>query len=774
TVLMSNIRVQGNSIGLQKNGSSPITSGSQQYGVRFNLSVGTLSNAIVGDNGLGGRNTIADNTADGLDLNGAGVGSVLIGGNSIYNNAQKGIRLSGGANAGIIAPVVASVSTTSITGTITGTGAANKIIRVYTGKDDEGRKLLGQIQVPNGSSNWTLNGSFSLSDSITATYTDIDRTSAFSAALAAPASLPTWTLSNSGIGAGNLNGVAATLSRIITVGNTGKIYLSIDGALTWTLVGNGITANNLNDIVIPSNANSSGKGTGAAGTQGFGSAVAVGVGGTILRSNDGGSSWASVPSGSTNELNSVATAPDFTDSTLAKGTGTAGTQGFGSAVAVGVGGTILRSADGGDTWSTTTVGSAELNGVSVNGGFELRATAAKGTSTSGTFGVNGFGSAVAVGVGGTILRSDNGGDTWSTTTVGSSDLNGVSFTPNFEPLAAGSRGKGTSTSGTFGVNGFGSAVAVGVGGTILRSSDGANWLNVSSNVAGGAVGNDLLSVQMVSESEGYISGTSGLVLKTIDGGVNWTPQSIPTSSDLNDIAVLADGSGFTAGDNQTLLVTNNSGDQTLPVSLLAFTASSSVINGFGAANLAWSTESETDNAGFSVMRRENTLAGALEGFKLVANYLSILTLQGGGSTTSQKDYRYTDDGVSIGSEYFYRLRSHDYSGTVHDYPIIATVRIEAAGSPKTYKYELRQNYPNPFNPQTTIAYTLQNAGQVQLELFNTLGQKVKVIDSGFRSAGEYRVTLGSDNLSSGMYFYRLVAASERGMIVQTKKLLIVK
>ncbi|MBC8043937.1 MAG: hypothetical protein IAF08_10895, partial [Rhizobacter sp.] len=101
TVLMSNIRVQGNSIGLQKNGSSPITSGSQQYGVQFNLSVGTLSNAIVGDNGLGGRNTIADNTADGLDLNGAGVGSVLIGGNSIYNNAQKGIRLSGGANAGI-------------------------------------------------------------------------------------------------------------------------------------------------------------------------------------------------------------------------------------------------------------------------------------------------------------------------------------------------------------------------------------------------------------------------------------------------------------------------------------------------------------------------------------------------------------------------------------------------------------------------------------------------------------------------------------------------
>lgn len=70
-------------------------------------------------------------------------------------------------------------------------------------------------------------------------------------------------------------------------------------------------------------------------------------------------------------------------------------------------------------------------------------------------------------------------------------------------------------------------------------------------------------------------------------------------------------------------------------------------------------------------------------------------------------------------------------------------------------YVLYQNYPNPFNPNTTIRYELPQDGQVTIEIFDILGQKVKTILNEFKKADRYEVTFSSTGLASGVYIYQL-------------------
>jgi hypothetical protein len=85
-------------------------------------------------------------------------------------------------------------------------------------------------------------------------------------------------------------------------------------------------------------------------------------------------------------------------------------------------------------------------------------------------------------------------------------------------------------------------------------------------------------------------------------------------------------------------------------------------------------------------------------------------------------------------------------------------------------FELAQNYPNPFNPTTTISYALAEAGQVQLTVFNLMGETVVTLVDGEQSAGHYDATFNAANLASGVYFYRLDTAS----FTDLKKMVLVK
>lgn len=85
-------------------------------------------------------------------------------------------------------------------------------------------------------------------------------------------------------------------------------------------------------------------------------------------------------------------------------------------------------------------------------------------------------------------------------------------------------------------------------------------------------------------------------------------------------------------------------------------------------------------------------------------------------------------------------------------------------------YSLNQNYPNPFNPSTTIQFSIPEQTIIELEIFNTLGEKVDVLLNEELNAGTYEYKWTADNLTSGIYFYSLTSENFR----QTKKLILLK
>jgi len=75
--------------------------------------------------------------------------------------------------------------------------------------------------------------------------------------------------------------------------------------------------------------------------------------------------------------------------------------------------------------------------------------------------------------------------------------------------------------------------------------------------------------------------------------------------------------------------------------------------------------------------------------------------------------------------------------------------------PVQEKISLGQNFPNPFNSATNISYRINQACQVNLSVYNILGQKLLVLYDGFQQAGQYSVSYNAEGLPSGVYFYRL-------------------
>ena len=86
-------------------------------------------------------------------------------------------------------------------------------------------------------------------------------------------------------------------------------------------------------------------------------------------------------------------------------------------------------------------------------------------------------------------------------------------------------------------------------------------------------------------------------------------------------------------------------------------------------------------------------------------------------------------------------------------------------------FVLSQNYPNPFNPTTNIQFAIPRSGNVELKVYNVLGQVVSTLVNGQYATGTYEVQWNAKNLASGIYFYRLSVNSN---VVATRKMMLLK
>ena len=85
-------------------------------------------------------------------------------------------------------------------------------------------------------------------------------------------------------------------------------------------------------------------------------------------------------------------------------------------------------------------------------------------------------------------------------------------------------------------------------------------------------------------------------------------------------------------------------------------------------------------------------------------------------------------------------------------------------------FSVAQNAPNPFNPTTTISFTIPEADNVTIEVFNVAGQKVDTIAGEFLSAGSHSVSWDASGFSAGVYFYTV----KSGDFSKTMKMTLLK
>ena len=111
----------------------------------------------------------------------------------------------------------------------------------------------------------------------------------------------------------------------------------------------------------------------------------------------------------------------------------------------------------------------------------------------------------------------------------------------------------------------------------------------------------------------------------------------------------------------------------------------------------------------------------------------------------------------------YQLLPLDSSG-------IMTATAVETSKDKNYSYGLYQNYPNPFNPSTVISFEVPTSQQVELSVYNLLGQKVASLYNQVAPAGVTNVNFKANNLTSGVYVYTI----KTGNMTMSKKLMLLK
>ena len=206
-----------------------------------------------------------------------------------------------------------------------------------------------------------------------------------------------------------------------------------------------------------------------------------------------------------------------------------------------------------------------------------------------------------------------------------------------------------------------------------------------------------------------------------------------------------------------------SSDAPFPVELNTFTAS---VNE-NSVTLKWETETEVNNYGFEIQRKDpplNPLPGGEQ-----KGWVDVGFVKGNGNSNSPKEYSFTDENITAGS-YKYRLKQIDNDGTF-EYSDVVEVSFNTP-----LKFALEQNYPNPFNPSTKIKYSVPSnvksgTADVKLIVYDILGREIKTLVNEKQQAGNYEVNFNASGLASGMYIYRIEVGNK---FSSTKKMILLR
>ena len=261
-----------------------------------------------------------------------------------------------------------------------------------------------------------------------------------------------------------------------------------------------------------------------------------------------------------------------------------------------------------------------------------------------------------------------------------------------------------------------------------------------------------------------VTSISGVSEGTTTNPTHWQ-VSDPT---LTDGVVLLDATGYfwrvRANDGVTdspwsdAKTFTTSASKPTAIQLAGFAAESDR----GIVDIRWQTFSNLGLRGFNVYRGLNP-GGP---FELISGEALI--------SATESEYVFQDRDVRINVTYYYQVEAINQDEAPQTFGPI-TVKVVPPNS-----FTLDQNFPNPFNPTTSVRYELPVSGQVQLMVYNLLGQAVVTLIDGPQQAGFHTVTWNGQNQSnqavaSGVYFYRIVVTGDdEKTFTRSKKMLLLK
>lgn len=351
----------------------------------------------------------------------------------------------------------------------------------------------------------------------------------------------------------------------------------------------------------------------------------------------------------------------------------------------------------------------------------------------------------------------------------------------------------------------------------LRPPD-SHWYSVSPASEMG----ELRGLSIPSANIIYTCGYNGKILKSTNGGDSWISIETPTSQMLNSIYFFNNERGFAVGDSGTILYTENGGitneeDFYFPLDIgdlwqygVVYIEDPNPVTSFvGYDNVKAEKDTLMPNGKSYVLLKSD------QGYILNAWYLRKNGFQvyqySPADSTEYLLYDFSKDiGDTIGSgiiqdiyfenvfgsvkRTFKMYRAGIWSSSIADsigiinmatgisydmgltgavingkiYGTIVDVKESLRALPNVFS--LSHNYPNPFNPTTTIKYELPEGINVQLVIYNILGEKVAELVNSFQKAGIYKVVWNAKDFASGVYIYKIKA----GKFISSKKLILLK
>jgi photosystem II stability/assembly factor-like uncharacterized protein len=245
---------------------------------------------------------------------------------------------------------------------------------------------------------------------------------------------------------------------------------------------------------------------------------------------------------------------------------------------------------------------------------------------------------------------------------------------------------------------------------------------------------------------GWFAGSHGDVFKTTDGGITWINQTdIHPYPDFNAVFFVNENVGWAAGGSyrtEVIIKTKDGGDHWTPQ--VYGEADQELTNIFF-------IDEQTGWAIGSSGKILKTTDGGTNWIKQQSGTLSRL---------NQVYFTDPDNGWIVGENAVILKTTN--GGT--------TFVLEEKNTESPDKFILSQNYPNPFNNSTVIIYSIPKEELVTIKIYNILGEEVAALVNETKAAGNYKVTFNSDNLTSGVYLYKLTS----GGFTQTKKMILLK